>query len=201
MTALEVLNFLKKVQSPLLQTRDVADLLNITNSAAGKYLESLSRHNFVQKIFRGKWIVQDSNLDPLQIAEFITSPRESYISLHTALFYHGMIQQIPGQIYSVTIDRSRIIKTPMGVFSFHHCDPAFFFGYKEIKPYLKMATPEKALVDYFYFSPTKGRQFTKLPELEIPKKFSWKKTFSFCEMIPSKRTRSLVYEKIKVCVT
>ena len=124
-------------------------------------------------------------------------PKESYISLHTALFYHGMIEQVPGRTYSVTIDRSRVVKTPLGVFSFHHCNPEFFTGYEHIKPYLKLATPEKALIDYFYFSPSKGRQFTKLPELEVPKNFSWKKALNFCEKIPSKRTRSLVYEKIK----
>ncbi len=197
MTTIEILSLLNKIQVPLIQTRDVADLLHITKDSAAKYLENLRRNNFVEKINRGKWIVKNSTFDPLQIAEFITTPRESYISLHTALFYHGLIEQVPTRIYSVTIDRTRVVETPVGVFSFHHCNPEFFTGYEYIKPYLKLATPEKALVDYFYFSPSRIRQFTKLPELEIPKNFSWKKALKYCEMIPSKRNRSLVFEKIK----
>ncbi|MGE0632076.1 MAG: hypothetical protein AB7O96_06690 [Pseudobdellovibrionaceae bacterium] len=198
MTSLEILSLLNKMPVPLIQTKDVADLLGVTNNSASKHLENLRDNKFVERICRGKWLVKDANLDPLQIAEFLTSPKESYISLHTALFYHGMIEQIPARTYAVTIDRSRVVETPVGTFSFHHCNAEFFTGYKYIKHYLKLATPEKALVDYFYFSPSKGRQFTKLPELEIPKKFSWKEVLNYCEMIPSKRTRGVVYEKIKL---
>ena len=107
-----------------------------------------------------------------------------------------MIEQIPSRTYAVTVDRSKVVETPVGTFSFHHCNPEFFLGYEFIKPYLKLATPEKALVDYFYFGPSKTRQFSKLPELEIPKKFSWKKVRGFCEVIPSIRTRSVVKTKI-----
>jgi predicted transcriptional regulator of viral defense system len=197
MRALEFLNQLNDLKIPLVQTREIASVLNISVSSAGKYLENLREQNFVEKITHGKWALKNGNFDPLQAAEFITAPKESYISLHTALFYHGMIEQIPGQIYAVTVDRSRTVHTPVGVFSFHHCNPDFFTGYAYIKPFLKVATPEKALVDYFYFAPTKSRQFTRLPELEIPKRFSWKKAFSFCEKIPSPRTRSLVSTRIK----
>jgi hypothetical protein len=59
-----------------------------------------------------------------------------------------------------------------------------------------LATPEKALVDYFYFGPSKTRQFTKLPELELPPTFSWKKAEKFCRMISSARTRTFVARKL-----
>jgi predicted transcriptional regulator of viral defense system len=196
MTTVEVLSFLKNFQSPLVETRDVAEVLHISKDSAAKYLERLRSGQFVEKIGRGKWVIKDSKFDPLQVAEFLTSPNESYISLHTALFYHGMIEQIPAQIYAVTIDRTKVIKTPVGIFSFHHCNPEFFMGFEYIKPYLKLATPEKALVDYFYFGPSRSRQFTKLPELELPKGFSRKKVEKFCQMIPSLRTRTFVETKI-----
>lgn len=196
MTAIEVLSLLKDFDSPFVETRDVAEMLKISTDSAAKYLEVLRRKTFVEKISRGKWMIRGSKFDPLQVAEFLTAPRESYISLHTALFYHGMIEQIPSRTYAVTVDRSKLVETPVGTFSFHHCNPEFFIGYDFIKPYLKLATPEKALVDYFYFGPSKTRQFSKLPELEIPKKFSWKKVRGFCEMIPSIRTRSVVKTKI-----
>lgn len=196
MNVLEFLTSINKLDTPFIQTKEVAVLLGISVHSAGKYLEALKNEKLVEKIERGKWVIKNSKFDPLQTAEFITAPKESYISLQSALFYHGMIEQIPAQIYSVTVDRTKIIKTPLGTFSFHHCDPSFFKGYNYIKPFLKIASPEKALVDFFYFSPTKTRQFTRLPELEIPNKFSWKKTSEYCSTINSKRTQSLVRSKL-----
>jgi predicted transcriptional regulator of viral defense system len=197
MTTLEVLSLLNRIQVPLVQTKDIADILHISTHSAGKYLETLRAKNFIEKISRGKWVVKDANFDPLQVAEFITAPKESYLSLHTALFYHGMIDQVPARIYSVTIDRSRVVKTPVGIYSFHHCNPDFFTGYQYVKPYLKMASPEKALVDYFYFSPSKSRQFNKLPEINIPARFSSKRALRYCEKITSRRTKSLVEAKLR----
>lgn len=197
MNSIDFLRQIQNINLPLLLTQDVARILKISSDSAGKYMQTLGRNNLVERLCRGKWIVKNSSFDPLQAAEFITSPKESYISLHSALFYHGMIQQIPARIYSVTVDRARVVKTPIGIFSFHHCHPDFFTGYNYLKPYLKIATPEKCLVDYFYFSPSKSRQFNQLPELEIPKKFSWKRAYDYCEQIPSLRTRSLVQSKLR----
>jgi hypothetical protein len=33
--------------------------------------------------------------------------------------------------------------------------------------------PEKALLDFFYFRPSRTRLFVDLPEVEFPKKFDW----------------------------
>ena len=98
----------------------------------------------------------------MAVAEFITYPKESYISLQSALFYHGLLEQTPSRIYSATVDRSKLVKTPIGIYSYHHCDPIFFIGYEYVKPFLKRASSEKTLADYFYFAPSKSRQFTKL---------------------------------------
>ncbi len=192
MNSIEFLNHLNNFKVPFVQTKEIAAVLGITIHSAGKYLENLRKQKFVEKIERGKWAIKNTHFDPLQAAEFIISPNESYISLQTALFYHGMIEQIPAQIYSVTVNRTKTVETPAGVYSFHHCQPDFFTGYRYIKAFFKIATPEKALVDYFYFAPTKSRQFTRLPELELPANFSWKKVFGYCDLITSKRTKSLV---------
>lgn len=197
MTSLEALKRLKALETPLIETRDVAQMFRISVDLAGKHLESLRKEHFIKKISRGRWLIEGKDFDPLQVAEFLVSPQESYISLHTALFYHGMIEQIPGRIYSVTLDRTRVISSPLGVFSFHHCHQDFFFGFDYIKPYLKLACPEKALVDYFYFSPSRSRQFTKLPEIEFPRGFSWKLVREYTSKIPSQRTRTLVQEKLE----
>ncbi len=57
---------------------------------------------------------------------------------------------------------------------------------------VKIATPEKALVDIFYFSPTRSRLFKKLPEIEFPKRFSWQKAFALAKKIKSPARRTFV---------
>ena len=55
-----------------------------------------------------------------------------------------------------------------------------------------MATPEKALVDVCYFSPTRSRLFKRLPEIEIPRRFSWNKTLAIASKIKSQARRTFV---------
>ena len=197
MTAVDFLSDLQKIPIPLFQTKDIAEMFGFSVDRASKYLEVLRQKHFLEKVSQGKWIIRNSDFDLLQVPEFLVAPNDSYISLHTALFFHGMIEQIPTKTYSVTTDRSKVVKTSLGVFSFHHCALNLFTGFEYKKPYFKLATPEKALVDYFYFAPSKSRQFAMLPELEIPKTFSWNKAYEFCKMIPSPRTRALVYTKLR----
>ena len=139
MNALEALGKLKSLDVPLVTTRDAADLLGVSVHSAGKYLESFAREKLVEKLSAGRWALSGEKLDPLQIAEFLVAPEESYISLHSALFYHGMIEQIPTRIYSVTSGRTKLVKTTRGTFSFHHCAPVDVGGFEFLRPYLKLS--------------------------------------------------------------
>lgn len=194
--ALHFLQHLKNQPYPFIQTKMLSACLGLTQDQVSKYLLELSKNKMVQKLKNGKWLNLEKAHDPLQLAEFLIAPFESYLSLQTALFYHGIIEQIPSRVYSVTLGRSQTLQTASGIFSYHHVTPDFYDGFTYLKPYLKIATPEKALVDYFYFSPSKHREFSKLPEIELAKKFSFKKAFGYCTHIPSKRTRSLVEKKL-----
>ena len=60
-----------------------------------------------------------------------------------------------------------------------------------------MALPEKALVDFFYLSPTRSRLFTALPELELPRGFKTGDAWEWARRIPSSRTRSIAQERLK----
>lgn len=61
-------------------------------------------------------IYRNSHLHPFSIAGILHAP--SYISLESALQYHGLIPEAVFQVTSVTSQRSRSFKTPLGVFSF-----------------------------------------------------------------------------------
>jgi hypothetical protein len=57
-----------------------------------------------------------------------------------------------------------------------------------------VATPEKALLDFFYLRPARSRRFRALPELELPRAFSERRARAMLARIRSKVRRTLVAE-------
>lgn len=185
------------LKQDVLQTSDVAACLQITIPHASQILKRLVAAGFFVSLARNKWVCKKT-IDPLLLPEYLTAPLPSYISFHTALYYHGMISQIPATIYAASLARTRQYKTPFAPISIHHLQPEFFFGFELIpKTLIKLATPEKALLDFFYLSAARSLLFTRLPELEIPPHFRSKEAFQMIDQIPSQRVRTLVHQKLK----
>ena len=87
----------------------------------------------------------------------------SYISMETALSYYGLIPEAVYTTTAVSTLKTKLFDTPLGAFSYRHLKPALFFGYQLLNwkgfP-IKMAEPEKVILDYFYLNPQlnpKGR--------------------------------------------
>src|SRR3990170_275365 len=172
MKLIEVHAHLKKMAVPVFRTADVMAYLDIRKDHASNLLARLEDSYHIVRIKRGLWVFPEG-LDPLALPEYLTAPFPCYISLQSALYYHGMISQIPSITYSVSPARTYVYKTPLGTFSIHHIDPSLFFGYEMAgKSGIKMATPEKALFDFLYMGPARSGLFSHLPELELPLKFS-----------------------------
>lgn len=80
----------------------------------------------------------------------------SYVSLHSALAFHGLIPEAVVAVTSVTHRRGRSFDTPFGVFTFQNLKRELFTGYVAHdlggqKAYV--ATPEKALADLIHLTP------------------------------------------------
>lgn len=80
--------------------------------------------------------------------------RPSYISLHTALSFYGMIPESVIQVASVTTLKTVSFINDIGEYSFKNVKENLLFGY-ELKPMadkrtIQFATPEKALLDLLY---------------------------------------------------
>ncbi|MFQ6109361.1 MAG: hypothetical protein ACE5L7_07395 [Candidatus Aminicenantales bacterium] len=192
MKLVDVHTQLLEMNVPVFQTSDAAACLDIDCAHASKLLSRLSLSGHLVHLRRGLWAFKDK-VEPLALPVYLTDPFPSYVSLQSALYYHGMISQIPAIIYAVSIGRTKIHDTPLGVVSVHHVHPSFFFGFETIgKGTAKIATPEKALIDFFYLSPAKSNLFRALPELELPRGFSAKKAFRIVSQIRSERRKSLV---------
>jgi hypothetical protein len=83
--------------------------------------------------------------------------RPSYISLHTALSFYGMIPESVVQITSVTALKTASFTNPFGEYTYQSIKPDLMFGYG-LRPLsdgraLQMAGPEKALLDLLYLYP------------------------------------------------
>lgn len=90
----------------------------------------------------------------LHFANQIYQP--SYISLHSALNFYGIIPEIPSSITSVCTPKTQRFENPFGQFTYQTVQPLRFFGYKSLnagKWSVRIAEPEKAIIDLFYLYP------------------------------------------------
>ncbi len=110
-----------------------------------------------------------------------------------------MIDQIPSAIYAITCGRGGQIKTPLGMVSLHHVNPEFFVGYDTSAKisWLKIAVPEKALVDILYLRMTSLGDFKALPEIEWPPNFKWKMARRFARLTPPSARRALILSALE----
>lgn len=192
----EVYFKIKLLNQPIFQTRDIVALLNSSTTVVSKSLLRLANFGHLVRLQRGLWAIPE-RINPLMLPEYLTAPHPSYVSLQSALYYHGMIEQIPEIVYAVTLARAKQFKTTFATVSVHHISAAFYFGFENIgENNIKMATSEKALLDFFYFSPAKTRIFANLPELEIPKNFDYKLCKEWLNKIPSLQRRTTVEKNL-----
>ena len=197
MRLLTALKILQNAGVPVIETRDAAYKLGLTNESASRALKRLASDNHIIHLSRGLWAI-DKQINSLLLPEYLLAPFPCYISLQTALYHHGMIDQIPRIITAVSPARTRRIRTPLAIISNHRLVPEFFFGYEvDPKTQVKMATPEKALLDIFYLKPAKSLWFKSLPEVEIPTSFDPKKAFEMIRKIPSQARRTMVEASLR----
>jgi predicted transcriptional regulator of viral defense system len=81
----------------------------------------------------------------------------SYISLHTALSFYGIIPEIVASITSVSSLKTTTFTNEFGDFVYKKIKEDYIFGY-DLKPLsdkiaMKIATPEKAILDLLYLYP------------------------------------------------
>ncbi|MBS0614318.1 MAG: hypothetical protein JSS24_14175 [Proteobacteria bacterium] len=197
MNQIEALQQLRSLGAPAVETRDVAALLQVSSSNANTILRRLAAAEMIVHLSHGRWLV-NPKIDRLALPELISAPHPAYISLQSALFHHGLIEQIPSTLYAITPARTRRLKTPMGAVSFHRMPPELFIGF-ELSSHsdAKIATPEKALFDLLYLAPGRSRLFNRLPELAVPRRFKWQRLQEFTDLVKSPGRQAFIAERIK----
>jgi predicted transcriptional regulator of viral defense system len=111
------------------------------------------------KIHKGLYTLADPYrkvpASPFCIANALKQP--SYVSMHSALSWYGMIPEFVPSATSITTGRPQSIETPLGRFDFRHVSKKYFWGYQQIELQSGLqafvAFPEKALLDLIYLTP------------------------------------------------
>ncbi len=196
MRLVDILSRLAKMGPPAFRTSDAAAYLDIGTAHASKLLARLAQAGHLVRLGRARWGFRE-RIDPFALPEYLTAPYPSYVSLQSALFHHGLISQIPSVIYAVSPARTRTYRTPLGTVSVHRVRPSFFFGYgSRGKGGGKIASPEKALVDFLYLSPGRSGLFRELPELDLPPGFKASAARKIVRRIRSVRRRNHVMRRL-----
>lgn len=200
MNLLNAYQRLKKLE-PTFLTKDAVCVLKISPNHTALILSRLEKQNTLVRLARGRWAYSNS-VDPLLLPTILSYPMMSYISLYTALYYHGLIEQIPSVVFAVSNGKTKSFSTPLAKISIHSISSSLFTGYTTVeKNSLLIATPEKALFDTLYLMPAKSNLFKRLTELDIPEKFDFKLIEKWLMLIKNKSRKAAISTLLEKIVT
>ncbi|MBN1309619.1 MAG: hypothetical protein JXA18_16990 [Chitinispirillaceae bacterium] len=110
-----------------------------------------SAKGYLKLIAKGWYLFADTSIDENTldwIANRIYAP--SYISLETIMSRTSLIPDTVHAITSITTRKTRTIQTVFSKFIYRTVSPRLFFGYTLGPHEVKIALPEKAILDYLY---------------------------------------------------
>ena len=150
-------------KNPLLQYGNIPITSNLLAACYGNLKESKKKVQALEKagdlirLRRGLYVVNPElsgkSINVPLCANHIYGP--SYVSLHWALRWYGLIPEKVFRMTSVTSRTSKTFETPLGVFDYYRVDSEYFpVGIRMVTEdgitYL-IATPEKALCDLILY--------------------------------------------------
>lgn len=199
MKATEAYGELLRIGQPIIETREAAARLGLSDSRASHLLRSLAEAGIARRLRRGLWLL-GPDIEPFRLAPYLTAPYPAYVSYLSALARHGMIEQIPRQVYVASLHQAEQIETTLATYSIHQLAPELFDGYTGSEETGYLATPEKALFDTVYLSaPQGGRAY--LPELSLPESFDEQRLGDWIGRIARPGLRTLVARGLEQTLT
>jgi len=127
-------------------------------------LNEWQKKGYIRKIRRGYYAFSDIKLNEQKLflmANKLYSP--SYVSLDIALSHYGLIPEGVYSITSISTKKTNEFNTSLGNFIYRNIKPRLFFGYSLAKiedQEYKLASIEKAVLDYFYLNPSMNDEET-----------------------------------------
>lgn len=156
---------------PFFETREVEALFDEPRPQVQARLSRWVANGKLVRLRRGKYLLPAfyRRVEPsvYYISNYLLRP--SYVSLHSAMEYHGLIPEGVGVLQALTPKHGSKWATPVGSFRYQSVGQDRFFGYRSYslgrgqvpleggpraaQQAFLMAVPEKAILDLFYLSP------------------------------------------------
>lgn len=154
---------LKTLKKPFYTVANFILLTGQTPAVAKVALNRLVKNNKLRRLQKNIYVPKDALINYELIAEQLDI--ESYISFESALSKYGLLDQIPYALTLATVKRSKTITLGNQQITFRKIRKELAGGYI-LENGLRIATPEKALLDTLYLI-TRGKIKLSLKELNL----------------------------------
>lgn len=153
---------------PYISGTDLTVLLNNSPDSRYSIVKRAVQENYLISLKKDLYLIRNqiekAPPDTFELAPLLYGP--SYISLESALSFHGWIPEAVTSTTSVSAKRSKNFTTPLGTFFYKQIPLSILSsGINQVKKQevtLFIADPWKALADYIY---TKKREWLNIQEL------------------------------------
>jgi predicted transcriptional regulator of viral defense system len=140
--------------NPLVRIRETASKRGLSSAAVAEALKRQRKRGLLEKVADGVYLNKlATSVSARDVVNELVP--DSYISLGTALAEWGLYSQNPIATTCVTTARGRKIKTASIDIVYRKISPGLFWGFTEKKGRYgsyKIAEPEKAFLDWIYFT-------------------------------------------------
>jgi predicted transcriptional regulator of viral defense system len=197
MRSIDALAELGGIGKPVITTAEASAAWLMDPPSASKTLSRLAASKLVHNVRQGIWALGSEAPDPYEVAPVLTRPYPNYVSMYSALFSHGMIDQIPRAIDLMSLGRPMKLETSVGLFTVHHLHEGSFAGFIGQSAFRSgLATAEKALVDTVaVLSVCSG--IVTLPEIDLNVDFDVEAMWAWVERISSRRLRTIATRNLQ----
>lgn len=149
-------SFLKK-KIGIFNTADIAMTLGGTRNSRNALIKRAIKSGDIINVRRGLYVISN-DLSQNPISQYAISQRiygPSYVSMESALSYHGWIPEAVYVCTCTSYKKSCVFDTPLGLFSYRRVPQSLFFSAVDrvcdkAGDIFFVATPAKALCDYVY---------------------------------------------------
>ena len=162
--------------------QQLSHLIGKSRAIAAVYSARMVEKGLAKRVLKGRisfasdeWVLATQLVEP------------SYISLDSALLFHGVAKQVPKSIECITPKNSFRFDR-LGV-TYHKVPRSLFFGYQKHdkgNSYVLVAEPEKAMLDGLYL-----RQYSKKDLLEYGARLDLPKLGSFLKRYKGRGSKKL----------
>jgi predicted transcriptional regulator of viral defense system len=186
---------LNQIQQLYFSTADIARFLNISLESARVTASRYVKKNVLVRLKRDLYLTSSriaalTESERFRIANIIQTP--SYVSLTTALSYHGLsTQQQQNFVESVALKRTKSVLVHPLTFSYSLVKEDFYDGF-ELRDDFFIAISEKALADAVYLT-SLGRYTCDFYAIDF-RRINKTKVFGFIKR--TNRTTELFWEKL-----